>query len=531
MAGHDFQHFNLMLGHVTRKTVRVERLLVRQQVQRSAGRQRTEQQRMPQVGSDRRHHRHARPFIQRQTLKHALHIVGQRAVADHHPLGLPGGAGCVDDVRRLLRQHPNIQRPAIDSGPQRSIERQHRAHAQPRGLVIIGCMHQQHRAAVTGQLLQALERLRAVQRQVHRAQFQHRQQADHPFHGAVQTQRDGHARLDVLGVQVAGELVTACLKLVKVQHLLTHTQRSLATPGTQALLPEAEEIGAGNVLGLLGDRRRYGVWMIGQTPVGVRDQCLQHAAQRFGDTLDALRFEQVGGVGEITAYPFGRVGEVEGQIETRIAAAHRELIDRQARHALPAAIGRQHVLIDLELEQRVVARIALRCQGIHQMLERQFLMRLRARHHLLDLIQQLGKALPLIHLHAQHLSVDEKADQPFQLAAGAPGIGCADADVGLPAEARQHHRQRRQRHHEQGLAIVARQAFQLRGQLLRQVDAHHRTAMARLQRTRMIQWQAQQRMFAAQLLFPVVQLPLALPGLQPGALPDRVICVLNRQLG
>ncbi len=47
----------------------------------------------------------------------------------------------------------------------------------------------------------------------------------------------------------------------------------------------------------------------------------------------------------------------------------------------------------------------------------------------------------------------------------------------------------------------------------------------------MIQWQAQQRMFATQLLFPVVQLPLALPGLQPGALPDRVVGVLNRQLG
>ncbi len=37
------------------------------------------------------------------------------------------------------------------------------------------------------------------------------------------------------------------------------------------------------------------------------------------------------------------------------------------------------------------------------MLERQFLMRLRARDHLLDLIQQLGKALPLVHLHTQHL--------------------------------------------------------------------------------------------------------------------------------
>ncbi|RMS52248.1 hypothetical protein ALP64_204261 [Pseudomonas syringae pv. actinidiae] len=269
--------------------------------------------------------------------------------------------------------------------------------------------------------------------------------------------------------------------------------------------------------------------LIGQTLIGVGDQRLQYSAQCVGHTLDGLRLEQVGGVGEIAANAARRVGEVERQVKARIAAAHRKLVDGQARHTLPAVFGCQHMLVDLELEQRVVAQVTFRGQRIHQVLKRQFLMRLSAGNDLFHLIQQLSKALPLVHLYTQHLSVDEEADQPFQFAAGAPGVGRADANVGLTAEARQHHRQRRQHQHEQGLAAVARLGFQLCGQVFRQIDTHSRATLTRLQRTLVVQRQAQQRMLAAQLLFPVIQLPLALPGFQPGALPDGVVGVLNRQ--
>ncbi|RMM64068.1 hypothetical protein ALQ74_200090 [Pseudomonas savastanoi pv. glycinea] len=158
---------------------------------------------------------------------------------------------------------------------------------------------------------------------------------------------------------------------------------------------------------------------------------------------------------------------------------------------MPAVFGRQHVLIDLELEQRVVAQITLGCQRIHQMFKGQFLMRLGTGHDLFHLSQQLRKALLFVHLHTQHLSIDEETNQAFQLAAGAPGIGRADANVGLTTETRQHHRQCRQSQHEQGLAAIARQAFQLRGQSFRHIDAHRRATLARLQRTLVIQRQAQ----------------------------------------
>ncbi|KPC05085.1 Uncharacterized protein AC503_1178 [Pseudomonas syringae pv. maculicola] len=330
-------------------------------------------------------------------------------------------------------------------------------------------------------------------------------------------------------MQVASELITALFKFVKAQRLLPHTQGGLAAPDVQALLPEAEEVAAGKISALLSGGQRNGLRLIGQTLVSVRDQRLQHSAQCVGHTLDGRWLEQVGGVGEITAYAARRIGEIERQIEARIAAAHRKLVDGQARHTLPTVFGRQHVLIDLELEQRVVAQVTFWGQRVHQVFKGQLLMRLSASHDLFHLIQQLRKALPLVHLHTQHLSVDEEADQPFQFAAGAPGVGRADANISLTAEAGQHHRQRRQHQHEQSLAAVARLSFQLCGQVFRQINTHSCAALTGLQRTLVVQRQTQQRMLAAQLLFPVLQLPLALPGLQPGALPNGVVGVLNRQ--
>ncbi|RMM64063.1 hypothetical protein ALQ74_200006 [Pseudomonas savastanoi pv. glycinea] len=147
-----------------------------------------------------------------------------------------------------------------------------------RGLVVAERVNQQRRAAVTNQLLQTLGGLCAVQRQVNGTEFKHRQQADHPFHRAVQAQRNGHARLDVLRMQVAGELVTALFKFVKAQHLLANAQRGLAAPDVQALLPQAEEVAAGKIGGLFSNRQRHCLRLIGKSLVGVCNQRLQYSA-------------------------------------------------------------------------------------------------------------------------------------------------------------------------------------------------------------------------------------------------------------
>jgi hypothetical protein len=272
--------------------------------------------------------------------------------------------------------------------------------------------------------------------------------------------------------------------------------------------------------------------MIRHPLVDVSNQRFQHLAQGPGDSLDSRGLEQIGGVGEVTAQPARGVGEVERQIEAGVLRAAAKFLHAQPGQPCAGRLGLLggiHMLVDFELEQRVMAQVAFRRQGVHQVLERQFLMGLGAGHHLFYLLQQLSEGLALIDLHTQHLSVDEKADQAFQFAAGAPGIGGTDANVALAAVARQHHRQRSQGQHENGLAVAARQGFQLRRQRFGQLDPHRRTAMAGLRRAWVVKRQLQHRLLAAQLLFPVVQLPLALPGFQPGPLPYRVVGVLNGQ--
>ncbi|GLO56717.1 hypothetical protein PPUJ20066_27530 [Pseudomonas putida] len=187
------------------------------------------------------------------------------------------------------------------------------------------------------------------------------------------------------------------------------------------------------------------------------------------------------------------------------------------------------MLVDLELEQRVVGQVALWQQGIHQVLERQLLMRLGAADHVLDLFQQRSEGRALVHLHAQHLGIDEEADQAFQLFAVTPGIRCTDADVRLPAVARQHHRHGRQHQHEYGVAALACLGAQSLGLLGADVQLEHRAAIARRGRPLEVQRETQQRLLVTQLRLPVRQLALGLTGLQPGTLPDRIIGVLDRQ--
>ncbi len=531
MARHDLQHLDPVLGHIGGEAVRVEGMFMGQQVQRAARRQGAEQQGVTEVGGNGRNHRHAALAAQLQALQHALHVIAQGAVADHHALGLTGGTGGVDDVGRLARTDGDLRRAARVGGPQVDVPGQGRAVVEGRS-VVSGGMDQQRGAAVPRQLLQALQRLAGIQRQVHRAQLEHGQQAGHPLDTAFLAQRHGHAGANALCSQVMRKLVGLRVQLRVAQNLLARTQGRLVLARQQTLLPERKEaIGA--------DRRcrrcrqqRGGLGVRQQRVAGVRDEVFQHAAQRGDDPLDGRRLEQVGGVGEVTAQALRRIDEVVSQVEARIGGAEGVFVHAQAIDAalgIVALVRAEDLLVDLELEQRVVAQVTLGRQGIHQVLEGQFLVRLRTGHHLFHLLQQLGERLPLIDLHPQHLGVDEEANQPFQLAAGAAGVGRADADIGLAAVARQHHRQRGQGQHEHRHALAARHALELVGQRRRQVGAHHRATVAGLLRTVVVQRQRQHRLFVAQLLFPVLQLPLALPGLQPGALPDGVVGVLHGQ--
>ncbi|MND96228.1 hypothetical protein D3C80_885120 [compost metagenome] len=148
---------------------------------------------------------------------------------------------------------------------------------------------------------------------------------------------------------------------------------------------------------------------------------------------------------------------------------------------------------------------------------------------LAHLLQQRGGGHLAIQLAAQHLGVEEGADQPFAFRANSVGHRRPDAQVGLATVAVQQHRQGRGHGHEQGQAIFCIEVAYPGRQLVAQVEAVQLAAMALHGRAWSIARQLQQRVLAAQLRSPVVQLALALAGFQPLALPHAVVQVLHRQ--
>ncbi|MNM55448.1 hypothetical protein D3C81_665870 [compost metagenome] len=182
-----------------------------------------------------------------------------------------------------------------------------------------------------------------------------------------------------------------------------------------------------------------------------------------------------------------------------------------------------------DLEQRCATGIAFKLERLNQLLERQVLMRLSPQHHSLDLLQETDDAHLPVNVIAQHLSVDEAADQALHLGAVTVGDRRADTDVLLTAIALQQQVEACQQQHEQGDVVLAGEAAQALDQ--RRVKGELMTAatVTGLRRARMIERQFQRGVIITQLVQPVGQLALLLTCFQPAPLPQRVVAVLDRQ--
>ncbi|MNO53992.1 hypothetical protein D3C76_444520 [compost metagenome] len=497
-------------------------------MQQAARGQGAEQYGVAEVGGGGGHHGHARPDRQLQAFEHSLDIAGQCPVADHHALGLAGRTRGVDQISRLLWADRDRHRAVAAGRPRRGLAGNRLQAVEASEAGIARLMQQHGGAAVDDQLLQALLRLLGIQRQVGGAGLEHRQHGRDPIDGAWQAQGNDAAGTDATLAQVVGYAVGRSVQPALGHEALTSAHAALGLPLRHRLVPQGEEVAVrvGFCCGRL--LRRYLQVVDDRLLLGMA-QHVQHAPQRIGEALDGGGFEQVGGVGEVPLDAIGFIREVERQVEARIATFTGEAFHLQRAQALARRVARRHVLVDLELEQRVVGQVALGQQGIDQVLERQFLVRLSAADHVFYLLQQRGEGGALVHLHAQHLGVDEEADQAFQLLAVTPRIRRADADVRLPAVARQHHRHGRQHQHEQRVPALARLAAQRFGLLGANLQFEHCAAVARRGGPFEVQRQAQQRLLVTQLRLPIRQLALGLTGLEPGALPDRIVGVLDRQ--
>ncbi|MCY1497788.1 hypothetical protein D9M68_317610 [compost metagenome] len=464
----------------------------------------------------------------------------QRRVGVAGALRVAGGAGGVDDVGEVARRHRRfrvggaegfqgvavlVQAEAGDAFRQRQFGQQ----------VALG--QQQPDAAVVEQVGQALAGVFRVEGHIGAAGLEHGQQPHHQLDGTLAGHAHQALRAHTLAAQLVRQAVGAGVEL--------GVGEALAAEGQG----RGVRLGGGMGLEQLVNRR-VAVVLGGGVPalhlpgqlIGIQQRQLAHRLLRVGDdaaqqvqpvahhALGGGALEQVGGVGQRRFQAAGFFQGVQLQVELGGAPLPLLAAELQAAEAVQGGhVGHERLVVVEGLEQRVVAEVALHVQRFHQLLEGQFLMSLGTQGGLLDLLQQLGERQLAVELAAQHLGVDEEADQALGFRAVAVGDGHADANLALAAVARQQHLVAGQQEHEQGDALLPGQRAQLLGQRGVDGELQAHALVAGAGRARVVGREFQQTVLAAEVGGPVVQLALLLAGFQPLALPQGVVAVLDGQ--
>ncbi len=465
---------------------------------------------------------------------------GDFTVGHHHALGLAGRTGGVNQVRLMLRQADKRQfigrerrqhRLIVFQAPTGHTGRQLAQRGKQRAVT-----QQQADAAVFDHVVQAFQRVFRVERHVGATGLEDCQQADHHVQRARQRQADAHLRADATLAEHSGQLVGAGVQFGVTQGLAGKGQRRrlraqsglLGEQAVNALIEallarfDAEAVEQFLTLGALQQRQ------LAQALLWVGKQRLQQVKPVFGHLRDARFVEQIGAVGQAATQPVIQLGDLQVEVEFGGPRVVDQVVDGHARQ-LATLLEFPALHVAHHLEQRVVGRAAWRLQGFDQMIEWQVLMRLTFDDRVAYLLKQLRDAHLPVELHAQHLGVEERADQPFAFRTNAVSHWRTDAQVILAAVTVEQHRQRGGHGHEQGQTVAGIESADFGGQLGVQIETVQLALMALHRRTRPVAGQFQQRMFVAQLRGPVIQLALALASFHPLALPDAVIEVLHRQ--
>ncbi len=273
----------------------------------------------------------------------------------------------------------------------------------------------------------------------------------------------------------------------------------------------------------LGEQRQ-----VGQPPLRVGGDRGQQPAQVPGQPFDRLGVEQVGAVLDGQVQPVRTWQELEDQVEPGRRAGQLLLGDPQA-----ADFPRPHHRVlqhHQRLHQRGAARVPVRLQFLHQPVERHLVVAERVQHGLPDGGQELLEGQRAVHGRPQHHRVDEQPDQILQFRPAPAGGDRAHRDVPLVAVPRQQQLHRGEQGHEQRAAALLTDAGKPLDQLGRQVGAVHRAGGATDRRARAVGGQVEYR-YAGQRSSPVADLLVQRSGGEAVPFPDRVVRVLDRQLG
>ncbi len=244
--------------------------------------------------------------------------------------------------------------------------------------------------------------------------------------------------------------------------------------------------------------------------------------------LDRCLVEEIGGVLERARDSTGARGQRQRQVELGggATAPHPPALQAGERDRLAGRVlEHEH-----HLEERGAPHVALRVDLLDQVLEGHVLVRVRAQAGLFHLGDQLGEGGLRGQLGAERERVHEEADEPLGLGARAPGDRRAHDQIVLPAVAVEQDVERRQQRHEQRGAQLVREPSDGLAQLRRQGEATLGAAVSLHGGAGAVRGQIDGARRAGEVLLPVGELPAQVVAGEPGALPRRVVGVLDGEL-
>ncbi|MCY1500484.1 hypothetical protein D9M68_345270 [compost metagenome] len=444
-GGHEVQHADALFTEDRLQLRRIAMGAGRGHHQRGAGHQRPEELPHRDVETERGLLQHTVAAVDAELRLHPLQAVAQRGVAVAGALRPAGGAGGVDAVGEVVRLAEIDQIGRVFLGEARGVavqaEHRHVAAFDMAEQVLLG--QQQARAGILQHVGQALAGMVRIERHVGAAGLEHRQQGHDHFPRALGEHADQRLGADAEAAQVARQAVGLGIQFGVAEGLagadqrrrirrrgglrldqLVHAARAVISGGggVPAVHHLQEFFGAEQRQ--VADGRIRALGAIGQQGEEMRAQA-----------LDAFAVEQVGGVGEGAAQTalFVFLG-IQRQVELGDSSRRHQQFGLQAGHAVELRRAAPFV-VEHHLEQWVAAQAALDAEGVDQFVERQVLAVLRRYRRAAHLFQQRTERQAAVDFAAQHLGVDEEADQPLHLAALAVGDRHADQQFGLAAVA------------------------------------------------------------------------------------------------
>ena len=249
---------------------------------------------------------------------------------------------------------------------------------------------------------------------------------------------------------------------------------------------------------------------------------LQHALDGAGDEQIGVVFHHAGDIARTFL-------QDQRQFVFRGFVFARHGFDAEAGHA-GLHVGLGHVLqrkAHLGAGGRV--RTAFHFDGVQQQIRRHVLMGVGTQRHLLDVTEILFHRGIAVQTGTEYQTVDEEADQPFDLGAIAARDGNTDADILLVAVTAEQHMVRTHQHHEGREVVLLAITFHLAGQGGAQRQREVSTIEGLDFRPRLVGGHTQHIGRTEQRVFPVVAQFVQRVALQPVALPHGKISVLDRQ--